>query len=171
MKKLKVFQAPFGFYDSVVAVPSMAAALRAWGSRQNLFNEGIAHPVTDETIMKAALEHPGVPLRRPIGTGDPFELEPKGLPNVPLEKKAAEPTPKAHAKPAPADRSALNAAEDALRKLEEGQTNIETEFVRREKQLDDDRARADSEYRSDKGRAAAKIDAERRAYREAGGKD
>ena len=35
--KLKVSQAQFGFFDTVVAAPSQAAALRAWGVNQNLF--------------------------------------------------------------------------------------------------------------------------------------
>ena len=30
-RKLKVFQAQFGFYDTIVAAPSQAAALRACG--------------------------------------------------------------------------------------------------------------------------------------------
>jgi hypothetical protein len=36
----KVFQAQFGFYDTVVAAPSQVAALRAWGIHQNLFAGG-----------------------------------------------------------------------------------------------------------------------------------
>jgi hypothetical protein len=35
--KLKAYQAQIGFYDTVVAAPSQAAALRVWGVRQNLF--------------------------------------------------------------------------------------------------------------------------------------
>ena len=87
-KKLKVFQAPFGFYDSVVAVPSQAAALRAWGSHQNLFAEGIAHLVSDEKTIAAALAHPATPLRRAIGSNEPFELEPSARPKVPDLPKA-----------------------------------------------------------------------------------
>ena len=41
-RKLKVFQAQFGFYDTIVAAPSQAAALRAWGVNQNLFASGEA---------------------------------------------------------------------------------------------------------------------------------
>jgi hypothetical protein len=46
-RKLKVFQAQFGFHDSVVAAPSQTAALRAWGTRQNLFGEGQARLTED----------------------------------------------------------------------------------------------------------------------------
>jgi hypothetical protein len=39
-RKLKVFQAPFGFFDTILAAPSQAAALRAWGTHRNLFADG-----------------------------------------------------------------------------------------------------------------------------------
>jgi hypothetical protein len=69
-RKLKVFQAQFGFYDTVVAAPSQAAALRAWGTRQNLFASGDAKVVTDEAAVAAATAQPETPLRRAIGSTD-----------------------------------------------------------------------------------------------------
>ena len=33
-RKLKVFQTQFGFFDTVLAAPSQAAALRAWGTHR-----------------------------------------------------------------------------------------------------------------------------------------
>ncbi len=62
-RRLKVFQAQFGFYDSVVAAPSQVAALRAWGAHQNLFSDGGARVATDEQAIEAALAQPEVPLR------------------------------------------------------------------------------------------------------------
>src|SRR3954454_9611955 len=50
-QKLKVFQAQFGFFDTVLAVPSQAAALRAWGTHRNLFATGHAKVATDEAAM------------------------------------------------------------------------------------------------------------------------
>jgi hypothetical protein len=41
-RKLKTYQTSLGFYDLVVAAPSMKAALEAWGSRSNLFHQGFA---------------------------------------------------------------------------------------------------------------------------------
>ena len=52
VRKLKVFQAQFGFYDTVVAAPSRAAALRAWGTHQNLFASGEAKVATDEAATR-----------------------------------------------------------------------------------------------------------------------
>ncbi|WP_131116344.1 hypothetical protein [Lichenihabitans psoromatis] len=54
-KSLKVYQAQFGFYDSVVAAANQKAALRAWETHQNLFAEGQAHVATDEAAIAAAL--------------------------------------------------------------------------------------------------------------------
>jgi hypothetical protein len=88
-RRLKVFQAQFGFFDSVVAAPSQASALRAWGAHQDLFASGHARPATEEAAVKAALEHPGAPLQRAVGTRDPFLLQPAGLPNVPDPGKGA----------------------------------------------------------------------------------
>lgn len=120
--KLKVFQAQFGFFDTVVAAPSQAAALSAWGARQNLFASGDARTTEDEAAVAAALEHPGTPLRRAVGSNDPFQLKAASLPSIPAApKRTSAKTPakiKAAPKPA-ADRSALDAAEAALREIEE----------------------------------------------------
>jgi type IV secretory pathway VirB10-like protein len=122
-RKLKVFQAQFGFHDSVVAAPSQAAALRAWGTRQNLFAEGQARLADDPQAVEAARAHPEVPLRRAVGSNDPFELEPTALPKVPDRPKPtvvkAAPTPKPVPTRPPADRSALDAAEAALHSVDE----------------------------------------------------
>src|ERR1700743_1731207 len=88
VRKLKVYQAPFGFHESVVAAPNQTAALRAWGSHQNLFAEGLAKITTDAAAVAAALKHPETPLRRAIGSDDPFELEAASLPKVPRAEKA-----------------------------------------------------------------------------------
>jgi hypothetical protein len=98
-RPLKVFQAHLGFYDTAVAAPSRAAALKAWGSRQNLFREGVASETKDAQAVTAALAKPGVVLRRPVGTNAPFSENPD-LPNVPkLPKKA--PPAKTQAKSVP----------------------------------------------------------------------
>src|SRR4051812_44650186 len=98
-RPLKVFQAHLGFYDTAVAAPSRAAALKAWGSRQNLFREGVASETKDAQAVTAALAKPGVVLRRPVGTNAPFSENPD-LPNVPKLPKKAPPT-KTQAKPVP----------------------------------------------------------------------
>src|SRR3954451_7231300 len=91
-QKLKVFQAQFGFFDTVLAVPSQAAALRVWGTHRNLFATGHAKLATDEAAIAAAVEHPGALLRRAVGSDIPFSVEPPSLPKFP-DLAAAMPEP------------------------------------------------------------------------------
>lgn len=187
-RKLKVFQAQFGFYDTVVAAPSQAAALRAWGIHQNLFASGDARVTTDEAAVKAALAHPETPLRRPLGATGPFELEPTTLPKVPdapkrpapaKAKAASKATAAPQAKPRPpADRSKLDAAEAALRevderrKAEEAELRLQAEALRREAEaLEASRSAAQDAYVQARKAASAAVVAAREAYRKAGGTD
>src|SRR5258708_19649871 len=89
-RHLKVFRAHLGFYDTAVAAPSRAAALKAWGSRQNLFREGVASETKDPQAVSAALAKPGVVLRRPVGSNAPFNENP-GLPQIPKASKKTPP--------------------------------------------------------------------------------
>ena len=146
-RKLKVLQAQFGFFDTVVAVPSQAAALRLWGTHQNLFATGHARVVIDEAAIAAALEHPGTLLRRVVGSNDPFAIEPTSLPKIPdvpepmpVSKRAAPMKPEAKADPArrpPADRSRLDAAEAALGELDNRRKQEEADLQRQQEELDE----------------------------------
>ena len=174
-RKLKVFQAQFGFYDTVVAASSQAAALRAWGTHQNLFASGEAKVTTDEAAIAAALEHPETPLRRAIGSTDPFQLEPTSLPKVPDAPKRAVPKPGAKLKPKtpkpPADRTALDAAEAALHQLDEARKREEADLRRRQNELDEAKSAAQAAYVEGRKAATAAVVAARKAYRDAGGED
>ena len=90
-RKLKVFESRLGFYDTVVAAPSRAAALRAWGVHQDLFAGGQARLAEEPAAVMAALAHPEVPLRRAAGSADAFAVEPTGLPQVPDAPKRKAP--------------------------------------------------------------------------------
>lgn len=177
-RKLKVFQAQFGFYDTVVAAPSQAAALRAWGTQQNLFASGEAKVTTDEAAVAAATAQPETLLRRAVGSTDPFVLEPTNLPEVPdapektsakrvANRKAARPPP---AKP-PADRSELDAAEKALHALDERRKREEAGFRREQDDLEARRQTAQIAYVEARKAATAKVVDARTAYRKAGGED
>jgi hypothetical protein len=177
MRTLKVYQARFGFYDSVVAASSQAAALRAWGIHQNLFSTGLAKVTEDPQAVEAARAHPGVPLKRAAGSSDPFMLEPASLPTVPAEagkgvRKATgrSPTAKAPAKP-PADRSRLDAAEARLRDLDERNARQEADLRRQQEALDAEQSAAHAAYVEDRKATTAAVVAARQAYRKAGGKD
>lgn len=176
-RKLKVFEARLGFYDSVVAAPSQAAALRAWGVRQNLFADGQARITADPRAIGAALARPEVPLRRPVGSTDSFSLEPEGLPSLPhvakataTKAKAASPAPKLAAEPPP-DRSRLDVAEAALRRLDDRRKQEEADLRRRREGLEGEIADARSRYVAARRSAAADVAEARALYRRAGGED
>ena len=82
----KVYQAHLGFYDTVIAAPSQASALAAWGSSQNLFRIGLAKLADDPKAIEAALAKPGMVLRRPAGSTVPFSEHPP-LPKIPAIRK------------------------------------------------------------------------------------
>lgn len=176
-RSLKVYQTQFGFYDTVVAASSQAAALRAWEIRQNLFSTGLAKIATDPQAVEAARAHPEIPLRRAAGSSDPFVLEPTHLPTVPEGPKddvqkptARSPVPRSPPKPPP-NRSLLDTAEADLRKLEETHARQEADLRRRQDELDTERAAAHAAYIADRKAVTEAIKSARQRYREAGGKD
>jgi hypothetical protein len=159
--RLKVFQAQLGFFDSVVAAPSKAAALRAWGTHQDLFATGDAKIETDEAAVAAALQHPGEPLQRAIGAKGSFRLDPVGS-----AKARATRTAKTKA-----DRSQLDRAETALRRLEERRAQEEAEFEQEQEGLRARRSAAQQAHAVSYKASAAAVSKARSAYRAAGGKD
>lgn len=175
-RRLKVFGTQVGFYDVVVAVPSQAAALEAWGVRQNLFADGTARVAQDADAIKAALDNPGVPLRRAIGSTSAFAVEPDGLPAVPdapASPRAARPRtarPRAPERP-PADRSALDTAEKRLKTINDTRKREEAGFRREEDDLKARQATAQTSYVKNRKAGTAAVVAARTAYRKAGGKD
>ncbi len=170
-RKLKVFQAQLGFYDTVVAVTSQAAALRIWGTHQNLFANGQARIATDAAAIKAALQNPETLLRRAVGSADPFAQEPARLPDVPQAPapKPAEAEAKPKPKRLPADRSKLDAATDALKKLNAQRMAEEAELRREADILEAKLASAQASYVDKREKAEAAVDAAEKAYRKAGG--
>jgi hypothetical protein len=71
-RKLKTYQTSLGFFDLVIAAPSMKAALEAWGADSNLFHQGAAKESDDPDAIEAAMATPGVVLRRPVGSDGRF---------------------------------------------------------------------------------------------------
>lgn len=75
-RALKVFKTHIGFYDLIVAAPSMKAAAEAWDVHSRIFAQDFAAVTTEPDAVKAALEQPGVVLRRPHGQSGPYKAEP-----------------------------------------------------------------------------------------------
>src|SRR5438045_2679485 len=72
-RRLKTYQTSLGFFDEAIAAPSMKAALEAWGTKTNLFHQGVAKEVDDPEVIAATMRKPGVILRRPVGSNGPFK--------------------------------------------------------------------------------------------------
>jgi len=183
-RTLKTFQAHLGFYDTVVAVPSQAAALKAWGSRQNLFRDGLAKPADDPAAIAAATAKPGVVLRRPAGSNAPFSENP-GLPQVPSAPKKPKPAaaPKTSARPPqlriasgkpkpekkppplkPPDRSKLEAAERAVAKVKDDEQRALTALEKRKAALGEEDRQLRQDFRQRREKADTALAAARKAY-------
>ena len=171
MAKLKVFAAPLGFYETVVAAPSRKAALAAWGARQDLFGQGVAVLAEDPGGIEAALAAPGVVLRRPVGSQGAFEHDadlgglrlPAGKTKGKSKAKAAQGKP---AQPPP-DRSALTAAEAALSALDAGFQRAQQDMADRREALDAEAAALRAAYQRDRKPLDAARETVAAAYRKA----
>jgi hypothetical protein len=158
----------------VIAAPSQAAALRAWGTHQDLFTSGQACVSTDDAAREAALEHPETLLRRPIGSDSAYEAEPAGLPKVPdapRPKEAKAKTAKRGPPKPPADRTPLDAAESELRDLDQGRKQEEADLRREEEAFQARREAEQDAYVRARKAATAVVVAARKVYRKAGGSD
>ncbi|WP_300578430.1 hypothetical protein [Phenylobacterium sp.] len=193
-RKLKVFQAQIGFYDTVVATTSQPAALRAWGLRQDLFASGHARLADDPQAIEAARAHPETPLKRAVGSTDAFAVEAAHLPEVPAAAarrkartagstkastkappktrpaKSAPPKAKPRPKPKP-DRRPLEAAEDRLGAIEAERQEEEAAFARRRASLEKEISQAKAAFARSRKAAAADVAQALAAYRKAGGED
>src|SRR5215217_3952996 len=58
-RKLKTYQTSLGFFDEAIAAPSMKAALEAWGTKTNLFHQGVAKEVDDPASLPRPCESRG----------------------------------------------------------------------------------------------------------------
>ncbi|TCI00762.1 hypothetical protein EJV46_01065 [Roseococcus sp. SYP-B2431] len=175
-RKLKVFQAHFGFFDTIVAAPSQAAALQAWGVHRNVFADGHAKLTTDEAAVAAATAHPETVLKRPVGSDGPFEVEPTLLPEIPdvpskkATRKAAKPAAK-KPPPPPPDRSFLSKAEATLRAVDERRRAEGAALDERQAALDAEKVAAQASYVEARRAATAQVAKALAAYRKAGGRD
>ena len=172
-RQLKTFETSLGFFDLAIAAPSMKAALQAWGADSNLFHQGAARESRDPDIVAAALAKPGIVLKRPVGSDQPFS-EDAALPTH-LDGGDRRRPAKARAKPnkQPPHKTDDKAARKAALTYEKEQKRRDVE--RRKEEAARDKERARREQATVKARAAldkaerdhearlAAIDAEREA--------
>jgi colicin import membrane protein len=169
-KKLKTFQTSIGFFDLAIAAPSMKAALDAWGADSNLFHQKFAWEADDPDVVAATLRHPGVVLRRPVGSRGAFtdsaEL-PRNLTSKAAPKKreapAKRPAPEADGAQA---KKAAAAYEREQAKREAAERREEAKQAKRRERRDAAVAKASkalAEAEQEHDEAVQAIDAEREA--------
>jgi len=98
VRRLKTYQTSLGFFDLVIAAPSMKAAADAWGLKTNEVKRGFAKETHDPAIVAATMAKPGVVLRRPVGSNSPFKQHaelPKDLPIGNVNEREVKPRRKA----------------------------------------------------------------------------
>jgi colicin import membrane protein len=141
-RKLKTYQTSLGFFDLAIAAPSMAAALRAWGSDTNLFQQGFAKETDDPAIVAATLAKPGIVLRRPVGSDGAFSERAELPRELPVEKaKERTATPRAPTREPPAQRVDDKAAREAALALERERQRRESERRKEEAAREKERKR------------------------------
>jgi colicin import membrane protein len=169
-RRLKVFRTHLGFYDMIVAAPSQKAAAQAWGADPHLFAQGFAKITTDPELVKAALDKPGVVLRRQFGSDVEFSenaslifpppLSPEGATDRrEREQHAATEAERAERKAAKEQAYRATAA-DRMERAEQRsikeRERKEEAADREERRAARERAKAEAARRRDEERAAAR---------------
>jgi colicin import membrane protein len=139
-RKLKAYQTSLGFFDLAVAAPSMKAAAEAWGSRTNLFQQGLARETHDPAVIAATMAKPGVVLRRPVGSNAAFR-EYAALPEHLPREKIKETPSKSRPKTKPPRALSDEAAREAALSFEREQRRRESARQREEAAREKDRIR------------------------------
>ena len=166
-RKLKTYQTSLGFFDMAIAVPSMKAALEAWGSKSNLFHQGFAREVDDPDVIAATMSKPGVILRRPVGSDGPFK-EDADLPSDLSREKVRGRPQKRRAKPGkrPSPKMDDQAARKAALAYERDQRQRESQRRKETAARTKERERRELAI----GKAEAAIEEARRAHEQRVGK-
>jgi colicin import membrane protein len=142
-RKLKTYQTSLGFFDQAIAAPSMKAALEAWGTKTNLFHQGVAKEVDDPEVIAVTMRKPGVILRRPIGSNGPFKEHAELPTDLSTGQVRKGRTPKRPAKREPPHKIDDQAARKAALAFEREQRQRETERQKEEAALAKQRERRD----------------------------
>jgi hypothetical protein len=149
-RKLKIYQTSLGFFDLAIAAQSMAAALRAWGSDTNLFQQGFAKETDDPAIVAATLAKPGVVLRRPVGSDGAFSERAELPRELPVDKaKERTAKPRATTREPPPQKVDDKAAREAALEFERERKRRDSERREEETARERERKRRDRERRKE----------------------
>ncbi len=160
-RRLKVFRAHLGFYDTIVAAPSQQAALAAWGAGRREFANGFAQVTSDPAAVASALSRPGQVLKRPFGSKGEYKLQAAPV-------SAPKPTPAQHKASLAAarqrkgaDAAQRRAAQLELRKAKQEEARALAELKRRAAELEREKIAAREDAKKRIARARARLSAAR----------
>jgi len=172
--RLKVFVTSDGLTDYVVATTSKAKALAAWGIRQDIFKEGLAHETDDPELAAAASAQPGEVLRRPAaGRAELARLKaaPRKAAKAGPRAEKSEPRPALERfKPPPKPKGPSKAALKKVAELESRLAKANAEYEQAKFKLARDRAELerrekalDADHAAQRRKLDAALSAARRA--------
>ena len=161
-RKLKTYTTSAGFFDLAVAAPSMKAALEAWGSKNNLFQHGFAKVSEDPKIVAATMAHPGVVLRRPVGSTGAFSEHAQLPTDLPVNNAKG-----GKAKHAPAKRSAKRPEPPTKAVDDKTAREAARAFEKEQKRRDSERRREEANRQRERERRERAIAAAEAALEQA----
>ena len=165
--KLKVFSTSNGLTTSVVAVSSRAKALEAWGTKADLFKEGLASETADPSLVEAALARPGEVVTRSALDAGAVEAALSALPKVKTSGKAGK--AQARGGPPPALVERVRRLEQRLDELAGRRAAEKADFTERHAALDVQEAEAKTAYKRRRREIEAELETARSAVRAEGG--
>jgi hypothetical protein len=155
-RRLKVFQAHLGFYDTIVAAPSQKAALHAWGAGAAEFAKGFAQVTTDPAAVRSALASPGKALKRPFGSKGEYKLESDPVPARKLTQRQRKIATDA-ARPEKRETAARRNAERELKQAQQEEIREMAALKKREAELEKEKLAARENARKRIERARARL--------------
>jgi hypothetical protein len=166
--RLKVFCTSTGLTTSAVAVSSKVKALEAFGTKQDLFKEGLASETTDPELVKAALDRPGEVVTRSALNPQALEAALAAMPKAKKGKKAAEPSAPRKGPP-PALVARVKRLEERLAELEQRREAEKADSAERRRALEELEAEAKAAYKRRRKDVEAELATARAAVRSEGG--
>ena len=165
--RLKVFSTSNGLTVSAVAVSSKAKALEAWGTKADLFKEGLATETADPALVEAALAKPGEVVTRSALSAGVVEAALLALPKTKKAGKAAKPAERRGPPPALVER--VRRLEARMAELEGRRDDEKAEFAARRAALEAQEAEAKAAHKRKKRELEAELETARAAVRAEGG--
>ena len=170
--RLKVFRTTNGLTESAVAVSSRAKALEAWGTKADLFKEGLASETDDPELAQAALANPGQVVTRSALAGAELARltsapkSPKKTAGKPAVK-VVKPEPKRG--PPPALVARVERLERQFAELKDKREAQKADFQRRRLELEQEEADAKAAFKKRRKTLEAELETARSALRAEGG--